>query len=60
MNSLLTRRHILAAGAACGAARLLPGPLAAQAKTLVAATFPGTKPIGNISRPSSPARRVPR
>jgi len=40
MNAHLTRRRILAAGAA--AAGLMPSRLMAQSKTLVAATFPGT------------------
>ena len=38
----LNRRHLLRASATFGAAALLPSSLAAQAKTLVAATFPGT------------------
>jgi putative spermidine/putrescine transport system substrate-binding protein len=42
VNIFPTRRRVLAAGAACGAAGLLPSRPSAQAKTLVAATFPGT------------------
>src|SRR6202023_1432628 len=38
----LSRRHVLGASAAFGAATLLPSPLSAQGKALVAATFPGT------------------
>ena len=38
----LNRRHLLRASATFGAAALLPSSLAAQARTLVAATFPGT------------------
>ena len=42
MRTPLSRRHLLGASAAFGAAALLPSPLSAQGKTLVAATFPGT------------------
>src|SRR6266536_2447830 len=38
----INRRHLLGAGAAWGAASLLPASGAAQGKQLVAATFPGT------------------
>jgi putative spermidine/putrescine transport system substrate-binding protein len=42
MNTLMSRRQLLGTGAAFGAAALLPSSSPAQAKTLVAATFPGT------------------
>jgi putative spermidine/putrescine transport system substrate-binding protein len=42
MRTPLSRRDLLGASAAFGAAALLPSPLSAQGKTLVAATFPGT------------------
>jgi putative spermidine/putrescine transport system substrate-binding protein len=42
MSIRFTRRRLLATGAACGAASLLPAAASAQEKTLVAATFPGT------------------
>jgi putative spermidine/putrescine transport system substrate-binding protein len=42
MRTPLSRRHLLGASAAFGAAALLPASLSAQGKTLVAATFPGT------------------
>jgi putative spermidine/putrescine transport system substrate-binding protein len=41
MNATLSRRHLLASGVA-SAVGLLRSPVAAQSKTLVAATFPGT------------------
>jgi putative spermidine/putrescine transport system substrate-binding protein len=42
MTDRISRRHLLGAGAAWGAACLLPASGAAQSKQLVAATFPGT------------------
>jgi putative spermidine/putrescine transport system substrate-binding protein len=42
MPSLLTRRDLLGAAAACGASALFSSPVPAEGKTLVAATFPGT------------------
>src|SRR5712692_8779513 len=42
MTIHLSRRHLLGAGAALGAASLLPAASTAQSKQLVAATFPGT------------------
>jgi putative spermidine/putrescine transport system substrate-binding protein len=42
MNNTFNRRQMLGAGAAFGAAVILPSALSAQSKTLVAATFPGT------------------
>ena len=42
MNTPLSRRHVLRAGAGLGVAALVPSSLSAQGKTLVAATFPGT------------------
>src|SRR5229473_4735983 len=42
MTIHLSRRHLLGASAALGAAALVPSSLSAQGKTLVAATFPGT------------------
>jgi putative spermidine/putrescine transport system substrate-binding protein len=42
MSTPLSRRHMLGASAAFGAAALLPSSLSAQGKALVAATFPGT------------------
>jgi putative spermidine/putrescine transport system substrate-binding protein len=42
MNTPLSRRHVLRAGAGLSAAALAPSSLSAQGKTLVAATFPGT------------------
>jgi putative spermidine/putrescine transport system substrate-binding protein len=42
MNTPLSRRHVLRAGAGLSAAALAPTSLSAQGKTLVAATFPGT------------------
>ena len=42
MSTNVTRREVLAALAALGAAGLVPRRAAAQPKTLVAATFPGT------------------
>src|SRR5262245_19732379 len=42
MNTPLSRRHVLRAGAGLSVAALAPSSLSAQGKTLVAATFPGT------------------
>jgi len=42
MSTRTARREFIAAVAALGAAGLVPGRAAAQSKTLVAATFPGT------------------
>ncbi|HEX9461417.1 MAG TPA: extracellular solute-binding protein [Alphaproteobacteria bacterium] len=42
MNDTLSRRAVLSAGAALGAAAFVPSFASAQSKTLVAATFPGT------------------
>ena len=42
MSKRLSRRDVLRTGAASSAVALIPSRLAAQSKTLVAATFPGT------------------
>src|SRR5882672_986861 len=42
MTDRISRRQLLGAGAALGAASLLPASASAQGKQLVAATFPGT------------------